>query len=54
MHAVTRSLLLVCGLGALASPGLAQDRDLADMSIEDLMNIEITSASFAMAEDPYS
>ena len=43
-----RTLLFVlCGLIALPSPVLAQSRvpDLSQVSIEDLMNIEITSAS---------
>ena len=40
-------LLVLLGLLALPSPGQAQDPipDLSGMSIEDLMNIEITSAS---------
>ena len=48
MKPVTRLLLLVLfGVMAVASPGLAQSRaqDLSQVSIEDLMNIEITSAS---------
>src|ERR1700716_3706511 len=43
-----RTLLFVlCGLTALPSPVFAQSRvpDLSQVSIEDLMNIEITSAS---------
>jgi len=40
-------LLVLFGLVALPSPGLAQRRvpDLSQVSIEDLMSIEITSAS---------
>ncbi len=40
-------VLTLLGLVAAASPGLAQTRPaiLGQMSIEDLMNIEITSAS---------
>ena len=40
-------LLVLVGLMAVPSPGLAQQRppDLSQVSIEDLMNIEITSAS---------
>src|SRR5712671_3374330 len=39
--------LVLVGLMAVPSPGFAQGRvpDLGQMSIEDLMNIEITSAS---------
>lgn len=45
---LTRLLFLVLfGFTAVPSPGLAQSRvpDLSQVSIEDLMNIEITSAS---------
>jgi iron complex outermembrane receptor protein len=48
MKSVTRLLLfVVIGLLAVPSPGRAQNRvpDLGQLSIEDLMNIEITSAS---------
>ncbi len=48
MTLVTRLLLLVLvGLAAVPSPGFAQSPvpNLSEMSIEDLMNIEITSAS---------
>ena len=48
LKALTRlPLLVLFGLGAVASPGLAQSQapDLNEMSIEDLMNVEITSAS---------
>ena len=40
-------LLVLCGAIAIPSPGLAQSRvqDLSQVSIEDLMNIEVTSAS---------
>jgi iron complex outermembrane recepter protein len=40
-------LFVLCGLTAVPSPALAQSRvpDLSQVSIEDLMNIEITSAS---------
>jgi iron complex outermembrane receptor protein len=40
-------LLVIVGLAAVPSPGLAQSgaRDLGQASIEELMNIEITSAS---------
>src|SRR5580704_17415572 len=40
-------LLVLFGLVAIPSPGLAQsgERDLSQVSLEELMNIEITSAS---------
>src|ERR1700694_2371124 len=40
-------LLALLGLVAIPSPGLAQsgERDLSQVSLEELMNIEITSAS---------
>jgi iron complex outermembrane recepter protein len=46
-ESITVVLLVLFGLVAAPSPGLAQGRapDLNQMSIEDLMNIEITSAS---------
>ena len=47
MTFITRSLALALILGAVPVPGLAQGRapDLSEMSIEDLMNIKVTSAS---------
>src|ERR1700688_2312406 len=46
-HYIRLLLLVLVGLMADASPGLAQSPgpDLVDMSLEDLMKIEITSAS---------
>ena len=47
MNVTRLPLLVLFGLVAFPSPGLAQSRlrDLSEVSIEDLMNIEITSAS---------
>jgi iron complex outermembrane receptor protein len=47
-HVMTRPLMLaLCGAVAVASPATAQSQmpDLSQVSLEDLMNIEITSAS---------